>query len=458
MYDFIETAQRMVATPSVTTEGTVEIVDYLVKTVVPHLPGEASVCPAAGGRDANLLFRVAGRTDQAPLLLNSHLDTVPPGQSRSWTSTGGNPFRSRVEGDRLIGLGSADAKLDWLCKAEALRRCAGVTLRRPVLLLGTYGEERGLVGAREFLEQSSGPRPAAALVGEPTECQLVTQHKGLLVGELHLAAETRELSQVLLGSRKRRYAGRSAHSATPDRGDSAIVKALAALADETPVVAIRGGDAANKVAAWCEVELAVSRGSSGARGGTAETPSVHPMSPALLAATRDFSDMLRRLTASAATENAAFSPPRLTTNIGLIDGRGTDLAVTFDVRTLPGDDGAAMRTRIEGLARKLEERYAGVRVRLVIERDNRALAPAPPGLVDRALAVMESVGLPRTVAAKAGCTEAGLYAGAGIPAVVFGAGQAAGNIHAPNEWTSIAQLYRAVDFYAAFIEAFCVGG
>ena len=100
----------------------------------------------------------------------------------------------------MIGLGSADAKLDWLCKAEALRRCAGATLRRPVLLLGTYGEERGLVGAREFLEQSPGPRPAAALVGEPTECQLVTQHKGLLVGELHLTAETRELSQVLFGS------------------------------------------------------------------------------------------------------------------------------------------------------------------------------------------------------------------------------------------------------------------
>jgi acetylornithine deacetylase/succinyl-diaminopimelate desuccinylase-like protein len=93
---------------------------------------------------------------------------------------------------------------------------------------------------------------------------------------------------------------------------------------------------------------------------------------------------------------------------------------------------------------------------LQIERDNMPLTPAPPALVDQVLTAMEAAGLPRVVATKAGCTEAGLYASAGIPSVVFGAGRAAGNIHAPNEWTSIAQLRQAVEFYAAFIEAFCL--
>jgi acetylornithine deacetylase/succinyl-diaminopimelate desuccinylase-like protein len=55
----------------------------------------------------------------------------------------------------------------------------------------------------------------------------------------------------------------------------------------------------------------------------------------------------------------------------------------------------------------------------------------------------------------AGCTEAGLYTGAGIPALVFGAGRAANNVHAPNEWTSVTQLRKAVEFYTAFIEAYC---
>jgi acetylornithine deacetylase/succinyl-diaminopimelate desuccinylase-like protein len=74
-----------------------------------------------------------------------------------------------------------------------------------------------------------------------------------------------------------------------------------------------------------------------------------------------------------------------------------------------------------------------------------------------ALETMGVVGLPHTVASMAGCTEAGLYAAAGIPAVVFGAGQAAGNAHAPNEWTSVTQLRRAIEFYTAFVQAYCGG-
>jgi acetylornithine deacetylase/succinyl-diaminopimelate desuccinylase-like protein len=68
---------------------------------------------------------------------------------------------------------------------------------------------------------------------------------------------------------------------------------------------------------------------------------------------------------------------------------------------------------------------------------------------------MAEIGLPLEVATKTGCTEAGLYGERGIPAVVFSAGMAGGNIHAPNEWTSLSQLQRSVDFYAAIIEAFC---
>jgi acetylornithine deacetylase/succinyl-diaminopimelate desuccinylase-like protein len=440
----------MIAIPSVTTDGTAELVDYLLETVVPHIPGEPNRLAEADGCNVNLLVTVPGTQGGAPLLLNSHLDTVPAGEPRAWSATAGNPFGPRVDGDRLVGLGSADAKLDWLCKAEAIRRCARDGFRRPILLLGTYGEERGLVGARRFLESAAGRSPSLALVGEPTECRLVTQHKALLVAELHLVATSREIAQEL-GSRRRRYDGRAAHSATPDRGESAILKALDALADETPVVSIRGGDAANRVPTLCEVELAVSR-----RGRAANASgNVRPMSPALLTAAREFARQLDTLSRSEVREDPAFSPPRLTANIGRINGEAESLVLTFDVRALPGGSGAAVRAAVEKIIRQLEATFAGVRARMVIERDNAALSPAPADLIDRALGAMEVVGLPRVVTTKSGCTEAGLYASAGIPALVFGAGQSAGNIHAPNEWTSIAQLHQAVDFYVAFIRSYC---
>ena len=168
MFDFLDVARQMLATPSVTSEGTAELVDYVLRAVVPDLPGDVTVMGAQGDRDVNLLVVVSGTADEPPLLLNSHLDTVPPGDPKAWTATGGDPFRPDLRGDRLVGLGSADAKLDWLCKAEAIRRCGRGGLRRPAYLLGTYGEERGMVGARSFLEDLGASRPAAALVAELT--------------------------------------------------------------------------------------------------------------------------------------------------------------------------------------------------------------------------------------------------------------------------------------------------
>jgi len=455
MYDFLRTAERMLATPSVTSDGTAEIVDYVLRAVVPDLPGDSMVMAEPDGRDVNVLVVVPGKEDEQPLLLNSHLDTVPPGEPRTWTATGGDPFRPRLDGDRLIGLGSADAKLDWLCKAEAIRRCAGAGMKRPIYLLGTYGEERGLIGARSFLESAVASRPAAALVGEPTECRLVTRHKGLVMAQLGLVALSRELAQVSLRVRVRHYAGRAAHSATPEHGDSAVLKALSDLADETPVVAIRGGDVVNRVPARCEVEVAIScNPRASGRAVMGSTSEVHPMSPALLMAARDFAGALLVLVEQADGEGRGFGPPGTTANIGRIEGRGETLTLAFDVRPLPGSDVRVIRAKLGAIASEIEGNYAGVRASVAIERENPALASAPPGLVDMALDAMRTVGLPRTVGAMAGCTEAGLYADGGIPAVVFGAGQAAGNIHAPNEWTSIKQLRWAVEFYTAFIEAY----
>ena len=49
----------------------------------------------------NLVAFVVG-TDRAvtPLLLNTHLDTVPPGDPALWTACGGNPFEASINGLR----------------------------------------------------------------------------------------------------------------------------------------------------------------------------------------------------------------------------------------------------------------------------------------------------------------------------------------------------------------------
>ncbi len=126
--------------------------------------------------DRNLEIRV-GRSGPA-LLLNSHLDVVPPGDG--WAT---DPFVPRIEGDRMVGRGANDAKASVAAMATALLALAddppeGVQ----IVFAATCEEERGRAGLEQFLP-SLGPL-AGAVVGEPTELHPAVAQNGLLILEL----------------------------------------------------------------------------------------------------------------------------------------------------------------------------------------------------------------------------------------------------------------------------------
>ena len=81
---------------------------------------------------------VAGRAEGSTLALVSHLDVVPPG--KGWTR---EPFAPAIEGTRLYGRGSGDAKASvaaMLCAAKDVADAGGPARGRLLVLLG-YGEE-----------------------------------------------------------------------------------------------------------------------------------------------------------------------------------------------------------------------------------------------------------------------------------------------------------------------------
>jgi acetylornithine deacetylase len=95
----------------------------------------------------------------------------------------------------------------------ALRAAAGGELRHPLVLLFTYDEELGCLGAEDLARERPelGPSlPEAAVIGEPTSLSVVRLHKG------HLKARA-----VLHGV--------SAHSGYPHLGDNAIERAARAV-------------------------------------------------------------------------------------------------------------------------------------------------------------------------------------------------------------------------------------
>ena len=138
------------------------------------------------------------------LLLDAHLDTVPPAEPGAWAH---DPFGGEVDGGRLYGLGAADTKGSLAAMIEA----AGAleALRGTLLVSASVGEEDLTSAAlSELLER----RPAdLVLVGEPTSVRLGTAQKG----RAGLVVEAR---------------GRSAHSSRPELGENAVYRMTEAIA------------------------------------------------------------------------------------------------------------------------------------------------------------------------------------------------------------------------------------
>jgi acetylornithine deacetylase len=111
------------------------------------------------------------------LALATHLDVVPPGEG--WSR---DPFTPVIEGDRLYGRGSGDAKASVAAMLSALGDLAGRTLRGRVLGLFTYGEETRHATMPDAIGRAG--RLDAALVGEPTNLQFAIAQRGLMMVDL----------------------------------------------------------------------------------------------------------------------------------------------------------------------------------------------------------------------------------------------------------------------------------
>ena len=109
-------------------------------------------------------LNVLATRDPPEVVLSTHIDTVPPF------------FPSRVEGDRLYGRGSCDAKGILAAQMTALERLRADGERR-VGLLVVVGEEDGSAGARLANQQIAGSR--YLVDGEPTDNRLGAATRGV---------------------------------------------------------------------------------------------------------------------------------------------------------------------------------------------------------------------------------------------------------------------------------------
>ena len=136
---------------------------------------EAVLIPDAAGTKANL-FATVGPEGQGGVMLSGHTDVVPV-EGQAWTRP---PFALTEEDGRLYGRGAADMKGFCAVAIATMLQAATRPLKAPLHLALSYDEEIGCMGVRSLIDMlAAAPvKPRFCIVGEPTNMQVATGHKG----------------------------------------------------------------------------------------------------------------------------------------------------------------------------------------------------------------------------------------------------------------------------------------
>lgn len=257
--ELIEMIRTLVGTPSISSltpsldMGNRGMIDVLAEWAS-SLGFQVELMPMAHHPHKSNLIATLGH-GPGGLVLSGHTDTVPFDEHR-WST---DPFTLTERDGRLYGLGVVDMKSFLALALQAAARIDPATLKAPLIFLATADEETTMKGARALVA-AGRPKARQAIIGEPTGLRPVRMHKGVMMESI-------------------RVHGRSGHSSTPALGLNAIEgmhdaiaevitwrKALASahhnphFAVPEPTVnlgVIRGGDAANRICALCELHLDV---------------------------------------------------------------------------------------------------------------------------------------------------------------------------------------------------------
>ncbi|NNC37981.1 MAG: M20 family metallopeptidase [Hyphomonadaceae bacterium] len=211
MFDPVEFTQDLVRFDTINPPGNEEACGLHVAAELEKqgLPVERQLF---GDKRINVVMTLDGAdSDEDPLLLTGHLDTVPLGEL-AWTHA---PLGGEIIDGKLFGRGSSDMKSGvaaMMATAIKIGHTPKKDRKRGIKLVFTSGEEMGCDGAHHLIA-TGGPdlgQASAMIVGEPTENQYSNAHKGAM------------FMQAVLS-------GKTAHSSTPELGVNAIYKAARAI-------------------------------------------------------------------------------------------------------------------------------------------------------------------------------------------------------------------------------------
>lgn len=490
-----EEAKNMIQINSVTSHGNEDLVHYVSGLMkVMGLKVQQQLIMHSLDEISKRQFNVIGtlgdplvdRKTRKGLLLSSHLDTVPAGMNQNWTETEGDPYRSLIKEGKLYGLGSVDAKVDFLCKLHALEKFREKKLKMPVYLVGTAGNELGVFGSK-YLIKSLLLNPKYVFVGAPTELKLVHAHKCLVNYKVSIDYQLMDRDargfnrKVCLFSQ-----GKSAHSVYPDLGTHAIKQLLdfISLAEqngfELRFSNIQGGESIHKIPDKAQAEFYLSahqfedfkrfyresnilnkKGNafrielwgSGEMGVRFLPEKIFHCILELINSVEKLADELKK------KRESDYSPPYSSVSLVYLKQRQGGIDLGFDFSLLPEKDFKGLVDGVEMILKlkmkAVASQYVNFNFSLSKENVNPSLLVSPESeWVQISLECLG--GQAESLQKMSFPTEAALYEQSGYNALVYGPGTSYDNSHSPNESCSLEQAEKAIYFYEKVIEKVCL--
>tara|TARA_R110002126_G_scaffold10841_1_gene49475 strand:+ start:1071 stop:2228 length:1158 start_codon:yes stop_codon:yes gene_type:complete len=141
------------------------------------------------------LYATVGPMREGGIILSGHSDVVPV-DGQDWHS---DPWIVTERNGLLHGRGTCDMKGFLALALAAVPLFKDGT--KPVHLAFSYDEEVGCLGAPAMIEAMAAklPKPALAIIGEPTMMKVVTGHKGITVHEVEVLGHEAHSSLTHLG-------------------------------------------------------------------------------------------------------------------------------------------------------------------------------------------------------------------------------------------------------------------
>ncbi len=446
--DFLEVCRKFIAvesTPSTGNAMAAQLAGDLCTELGLHVEYQEGVI--SGIAQMNVIGRPSAGRPVEEVLFQTHLDTVEPGTYSLWTATDRNPFNASIRDGKIYGLGAANSKLDYLCKLWAVKELGKKNWKLPFVLVGTFGEELGMLGAKKII-QGKAVNAKLAVVGEPTGLRLSTACNGIAVLDFFIPFDDDEKSYRLkhaetesTSTHSRIFRGKAAHAATPELGENAIIKAIRYLGDlpeSVAILTIDGGTFHNIVADQAFVEVDMSQP---LRNGAGRT---------LLKLVRELENLS---TDFVRFSDPSIQPPTPTLNYGVVRTYEDGLQFIVSLRMTPSvsdQDLQAWRVRIREFCQAQNTRFRlrDFKLPWKIGKDAK--------LVKAAQAVLLELGLPTETISKSTTNESSVYFQEGLECIVIGAGRNEGTDHGPNEFNTISELQSSVEFYKKLIERVCL--